>query len=67
MLIRSKSENVLVDFNESGVFWAGGYICCGCNGVTVKLKSTSSYQESSKLLDEIQEAYIRGEKIFTIE
>lgn len=67
MLIRVKNENVLVDFNGNGVFWAGGYVCCACNGVNVKLKSTSDFQESSKILDKIQNAFLDGEKIIVIE
>lgn len=67
MLIRSRKENSLVDFNGTGAFWSSGYLCCACNGATVKLKSTSNFQESSKLLDEIQESFIRGDEIVTIE
>lgn len=67
MLIRSKKENALVEFNGNGVFWAGGYMCCACNGATVKLKATKDFQESSKLIDEIQDAFLSGERIFVIE
>lgn len=67
MLIRSKSYNALVDFNGNGIFWHGGDICCACGGMSIKIKSTSDFQESSKVIDTIQEAFLRGEEIVTIE
>lgn len=67
MLIRSKAENALIDFRGTGLFWTGGYLCCACSGVTVKLKSTKEYHETSNIVDEIQEAFIRGEKVIIIE
>lgn len=67
MLIRSESENTLVDFNGSGILNSNGYVCCACGGTLVKLKNTKEFSESKEVIDKIQDAYLRGEKIVIIE
>lgn len=67
MLIRVKQENILIDFTGNGIFFEGGYICCSCGGRAVHIKASNEFNQASKLLDEIQNAYLSGEKIFVIE
>lgn len=67
MLIRSKTENSLVDFNGNGVCWSNGYVGCMCGGGFVKIKNSRDFVESQKIIDAIQAAYLAGEKIIEIE
>lgn len=67
MLIRSKSENTLIDFNGAGVLCDNGYVGCMCGGGFVKIKNTQEFTESSKIIDCIQKAYLNGDKIVEIE
>lgn len=67
MLIRSKSENTLIDFNGNGVLWNGGYVGCMCGGGFVKIKSTSDATVTKSIVDKIQDAYLNGERVVEID
>jgi len=67
MLIRSKNENTLVDFNGSGVFWHSGAVVCACGGTLVKIKGVRNAQETEAVINKIQEAYLKDERIVVIE
>ena len=67
MLIRSKSENSLIDFNGNGICCSNGYVGCMCGGGFIKIKSTRDYTESKQIIDMIQTAYLAGEKIVEIQ
>lgn len=66
MLIRSKQQNSLVEFDGNGVFWQGGYVFCACGGASIPLMLTSDKQEIEELLDGIQKAYASGREIYVI-
>lgn len=66
MLIRSKTENALVDFNGNGICWNNGSVGCMCNGGFIRIKSTKEFTETKNIIDTIQKAYLAGEKIVEI-
>lgn len=67
MLIRSKKENTLIDFNGNGIMWSGGYVGCVCNGGFIKIKSAPDTTVTKEVIDKIQDAYLNGDKIVEIE
>lgn len=68
MLIRSIKNNTLANFGEGCIIKLyNGYIACIGNGGYAELIRAGDFNKSKKLIDEIQKAYLDGEKIYVIE
>lgn len=66
MLIRSKQYNALVDFKGTAIYWDAGYLKCASGGRSVELVSIK-FDEASRLIDDIQNAFLIRQEIFIIE